>query len=179
MKKLFSIMLLCVSTLFLSACDTLSLFHTASVTANYSGLQDDYEAAKAAVERACVSMSEVDCNELKVQVAIIDNIKTAVSGLNDKDEDTLKKLITVENIKAYYIQGKSAWVNIESILRTKAEISAEDEILLESYNIKGRQLSSSLDALLEAAESEHPEFKPMLTNILQIIGLTARTAALF
>ena len=179
MKKLVSVLVLCVSAMLMSACDTMSLFNTASVTSNYSGLQADYDKALAAVNRACESMSAEDCADLKIQVAIIENIKRDVDSLRSKDEPTLQKLITVENIKAHYLSGKIAWVNIEKMLRAKATLSPEDELLLENYNMQGRMLAASLDALLVAAERKNPNYTLMLEQILQIIGLTARTAALF
>ena len=178
MKKILLALIVLASTV-LWGCNSMDVLHTATVTANYGTLYADYDKAHAAVERACSSMPDDKCADLKLNLSVIENIKMSIDVLKSKDEATLQKLITVENIKAYYLQGKIAWVNIRQLITDHGHLNPADQLLLQEYDVRGQRLSMSMDALIDSVNTHNPEYLPMLEQLLQIIGLTAQTAAMF
>ena len=178
MKKLIAILSMCFATMFLTACDTMGVFNTAVVTSNYSELYVDYDAAHAAVDRACKTMPAEECADLQLNMAVIENIKQSIETLKSKDAKTLEKLITIENVKAFYQQGKLAWVNIRNIITEHGELNPHDVLLLTEYDARGKRLSIALESLIASVDRKNPDYLPMLENILQIVGMTARTAAI-
>lgn len=184
MKRLITSIVLSLSLL-LGGCNMLTsqgstdVFSTAMAAASYNEIIDNYDDAKAAVLRSCDAMEASKCMELKMNIATLDNIRMAVSTLNGKSESTIQTMINLDNIRAFYIQGKWAWVNIRNVLEEHGSLSTDDMILLLQYDAQGKQLSQSMENLLENANKKDSKYVPLLNNIVQMIGLTARTIALF
>lgn len=184
MKRLITSILLSLS-LFLGGCSMLSspsstdVFNTAVVASSYTEVLNNYDDAKDIVLKTCKTMDKAVCAELKMNIATLDNIKMAVSTLNGKNESAIQKLISLENIRAFYVQGKLAWINIRNILTEHGTLSADDTITLMAYDNQGKMLSEAMTMLIESANEKDPKYVPMLNNIMQIIGLTAKTIALF